>query len=68
VARADTYLAAPHQMPTARSASPTATMAVLVSRFALTDRAWFGESDRHLGVIGVGELGHVRVMGLVRPN
>ncbi len=39
-----------------------------LSRFALTDRAWFGESDRHLGVIGVGEVEHIGVTGLVRPN
>ena len=26
-----------------------------MSRLALTDRAWLGESDREIGVIGVGE-------------
>jgi hypothetical protein len=39
-----------------------------VSRLALTDRAWFGETDRDLGVIDVGEFGHDGVMGLVRPS
>jgi hypothetical protein len=39
-----------------------------VSRLALTDRAWFGETDRDLGVIGVGELSIVGVEALVRPN
>jgi hypothetical protein len=40
----------------------------LVLRLALTDRAWFGETDRGLGVIGVGELGMVGVVGVVRPS
>jgi hypothetical protein len=39
-----------------------------VSRLAPTDRAWFGEADRELGVIGVGELSVVGVVSLVRPN
>jgi hypothetical protein len=39
-----------------------------VSRLALTDRAWLGESDREIGVIGVGEIERIGVAGLVRPN
>jgi hypothetical protein len=39
-----------------------------MSRLALTDRAWFGETDRDLGVIGVGEFEHDDVMWLVRPS
>jgi hypothetical protein len=39
-----------------------------VSRLALTDRAWFGETDRDLGVIGVGESSTVGVVSVVRPN
>jgi hypothetical protein len=39
-----------------------------VSRLALTDRAWFGETDRDLGVIGVGEFDVSGVKGLVRPS
>jgi hypothetical protein len=39
-----------------------------MSRLALTDRAWFGETDRDLGVIGMGELSTVGMESLVRPN
>jgi hypothetical protein len=39
-----------------------------LSRLALTDRAWFGETDRDLGVIGVGELSMCGQRGLVRPS
>jgi hypothetical protein len=39
-----------------------------VSRLALTDRAWFGETDRDLGVIGVGELSMLGMESLVRPS
>jgi hypothetical protein len=39
-----------------------------VSRLALTDRAWSGETDRAIGVIGVGEFEHDGVMVLVRPS
>ncbi len=34
-----------------------------MSRLALTDRARSGETDRDLGVIGVGEFGHDGVTG-----
>ena len=39
-----------------------------LSRLALTDRAWFGETDRDLGVIGMGELSMVGVASVVRPS
>jgi len=39
-----------------------------MSRLALTDRARFGETDRDLGVIGMGELSTVGMESLVRPN
>ena len=39
-----------------------------LSRLALTDRAWFGETDRDRGVIGVGELSVSGMAGLVRPS
>jgi hypothetical protein len=40
----------------------------MVSRLALTDRAWFGETDRDLGVIGVGELSMCGQASPVRPS
>jgi hypothetical protein len=39
-----------------------------LSRLALTDRAWFGETDRDLGVIGMGELSMAGVASVVRPS
>jgi hypothetical protein len=54
----------------APSLPPTGPLdaALQVSRLALTDRAWFGEADRDLGVIGVGQLSVVGVVSLVRPS
>jgi hypothetical protein len=40
----------------------------VLSRLALTDHAWFGETDRDLGVIGMGEFDMSGVVGLVRPS
>jgi hypothetical protein len=50
------------------AASVGLSLGAVVSRLALTDRARFGETDRDLGVIGVGELSMSGVAGLVRPN
>jgi hypothetical protein len=57
-----------HAVPTNSVAIGRFRTEVMLSRLALTDRAWFGETDRDLGVIGVGELGMCGVTGLVRPS
>ena len=39
-----------------------------LSRLALTDRTRFGETDRGLGVVRLGELSVVGMAGVVRPS
>lgn len=41
---------------------------VEVSRLALSDRVWVGQTDRRLGHVGVTLAGVVAVDTLVRPN
>jgi multidrug resistance efflux pump len=57
-----------NHLTVARQALDRAKKDAAVSRLALTDRVWFGETDRDLGVVGVGELSACGVTSLVRPS